>query len=675
MASPARVFVSYSHDSPRHEELVLDLANRLREDGVDAEIDRYEDAPSEGWALWMQRQIEGVDFVICVCTETYKRRMAGEEAPGAGLGVRWEGGGIRQAIYDAGATNEKFIPVLLPGATTTDIPLELRPTTYYRVTDEQEYLRLYRRLTSQPEIERPPLGRAQVLPPRTVSPARRFFVPFARNPYFVGRHDILSAIATPLGVRSGHALVGMGGIGKSQLALEYAFTVRFQRAPILWTSAVSSSVIESGFARFARDLGLVGAETRPERAVEAMEAWFVANQDWLLIFDNAEVAADMNRWLPPRDAVGQVLLTSRVPNLGAIAGVLDVPLSPLTPGETAEYLARRLGRRLSRELEAGAHRLHAEIGGLPLALAQAAAYLGEVNMPVNVYISELQQNRLSVLGRGRAGPDYSETVATTFRVSRAKLREQSLVAADVLTLTVGLAPEPIPVELLVGGRVELGPAVAAGLEGAEDDPMKVWNALSPLRELSLAAVDPDLETISVHRLVTDAVRGELTEAELKDWARRAVRALNESFPVANYLNWPLCDRFLPHARAGAGAAALYDFTWDDCGPLLNEAASYLRMRGDYDAAERLHLQGIEVAERYWGAGDRHLASNYNNISFVYGDQFQFKRAIEWIAKASVALGDTAKWDDSALFAANLADYCCTQARSRRRRMQSRVRGI
>lgn len=108
---PPKVFLSYSHDSPEHMDRVLALCDRLREGGVDAWIDQYETAPAEGWPLWCAHKIEEADFVLVVCTETYLRRFLGQEAPGTGLGARWEGYVAVQEIYDAGTRNEKYIPI------------------------------------------------------------------------------------------------------------------------------------------------------------------------------------------------------------------------------------------------------------------------------------------------------------------------------------------------------------------------------------------------------------------------------------------------------------------------------------------------------------------------------------------------------------------------------------
>ncbi len=160
-----RVFISYSHESPEHDEQVLKLADRLRREGVDAWIDRYEPHPPQGWPRWMQQQIEIADFVLLVCTETYCRRFEGREAPGRGLGVAWEGLLINQLIYEDGTINEKCIPVQF-AQDQKAIPAVLRPYTRYLL--ERDYETLYRRLTGQQDITPPPLGKKKELPEKPI---------------------------------------------------------------------------------------------------------------------------------------------------------------------------------------------------------------------------------------------------------------------------------------------------------------------------------------------------------------------------------------------------------------------------------------------------------------------------------------------------------------------------
>jgi hypothetical protein len=157
--------VSYSHDSPAHRERVLGLVNRLRADGVDCEIDQYEVSPPEGWPAWMHRQITTAKYVLVICTKTYRRRLMGDEVPGKGLGVRWEGEIITQELYRAAGRNERFIPVVFDDSDLPSIPVFLRPSTAYVLGEDGGYVALYRHLTNQPAVVRPPLGSRLTLPP------------------------------------------------------------------------------------------------------------------------------------------------------------------------------------------------------------------------------------------------------------------------------------------------------------------------------------------------------------------------------------------------------------------------------------------------------------------------------------------------------------------------------
>jgi hypothetical protein len=168
MGESHQVFISYSHDTPQHKQAVLDLANHLREDGVDAWLDQYEPAPAEGWPRWMEQQIEGAKFVLLVCTEKYHDRVKMRAKQGTGLGALWEGNLIYQSLYESGTINEKFIPLLPLGGKDTNIPGPLRGSQHYSPFSEPGYTELYRRLTGQPAVVIPKLGPQKKLPPHTM---------------------------------------------------------------------------------------------------------------------------------------------------------------------------------------------------------------------------------------------------------------------------------------------------------------------------------------------------------------------------------------------------------------------------------------------------------------------------------------------------------------------------
>lgn len=162
-----RVFISYSHDSEAHRAFVLQLANRLRVDGLTCEIDQYINGfPAEGWQRWMETQIEQANFVLLVCTENYLKRYRGQNAMG-GRGVNFEGLVISQTLYDAYYRNTKFIPVLPEGGSFDHVPLPLKQFSAFTLM--HEYEALYRVLTAQPEVVVPELGTKKILPPKNGS--------------------------------------------------------------------------------------------------------------------------------------------------------------------------------------------------------------------------------------------------------------------------------------------------------------------------------------------------------------------------------------------------------------------------------------------------------------------------------------------------------------------------
>ena len=171
MAEAPRVFLSYSHDSDEHADRVLALADALRDRGIDVTLARYvHPAPAEGWPRWMDRNLDEAQFVLMVCTETYRRRVMGREEPGKGLGVRWEGNLIYSRIYHDAPSGSRFIPILLPGSAPAHIPNPVQGHAYHRIATfdltDPGFEALYRHLTDQPATPRPDLGAVTILPPR-----------------------------------------------------------------------------------------------------------------------------------------------------------------------------------------------------------------------------------------------------------------------------------------------------------------------------------------------------------------------------------------------------------------------------------------------------------------------------------------------------------------------------
>jgi SEFIR domain len=157
--SPVRVFISYSHDSPEHCEQVLALAQQLRRDGIDAELDQFEELPAQGWPLWCARQILDAAYVLLICTEIYRKRFLGLEEFGSGRGVKWEAKIIQNILYYE-EINTGFLPVLFKDSDSRWIPETVREASWYlipaSVGDSPAYVKLRERLTGGNRF--PPLG-------------------------------------------------------------------------------------------------------------------------------------------------------------------------------------------------------------------------------------------------------------------------------------------------------------------------------------------------------------------------------------------------------------------------------------------------------------------------------------------------------------------------------------
>ena len=314
---PPTVFISYSHDSPEHADRVLALSDHLRADGIDCILDQYEDSPPEGFPRWMDRHIRDADYVLMICTPTYFRRVMGEEEPGKGHGVAWESTLIYQYIYNAGTSNTRFIPVLLEGANESDYTHPMARSEALPSHTKEGYEDLYRRLTGQPLTPKPALGTLRTLPPRERTqdfivqmpderpPEIIENVPYARNPYFTGRETVLQNLHEALSKDSataltqGHAIYGLGGIGKTQTAVEYTYRYRSEYRFIFWIRADTEVALQAGCVEIAKLLDLPEKDaTNPADTVQAVKHWLEHTGEWLLIFDNADTPETAQSLLP-----------------------------------------------------------------------------------------------------------------------------------------------------------------------------------------------------------------------------------------------------------------------------------------------------------------------------------------------------------------------------------------
>jgi tetratricopeptide (TPR) repeat protein/DNA-binding XRE family transcriptional regulator len=461
-------------------------------------------------------------------------------------------------------------------------------------------------------------------------------VPYRRNPFFTGREEILDHLHTVLRSRKtaaltpAYAISGLGGIGKTQIAIEYAYRYRDHYQAIFWIDASTREALSNHFMALAALLGLSQQHILDQEDIigRAVQHWLTSHTQWLLILDNIENLEMMASFLPS-EVTGDVLLTTRLQALGTVAQSIEV--EKMEPDEGSLFLLRRakvIGPDASldqaaEESRAKATEIFAALDGLPLALDQAGAYIEETNCGLSKYLNLFATRRKELLlRRGRSPVDHPDSVAATWSLSFQRVERENPAAADLLRLFTFLNPESIPEELITLGAAELGPT----LEGVASDPLEVDYLIELLLRYSLLRRNPEVSTLSIHRLVQVVLKDGMDRDLQLVWAERAIRAVNRSFPNVEPETWEKCQRFLPHVQVCAMSVEEYNLAFPEAARLLNEAASYLMTHGSYSQMERLLLRALAIRRQKMGTSHLETARTLNDLGALYQSEGKYQQA-------------------------------------------------
>ena len=490
-------------------------------------------------------------------------------------------------------------------------------------------------------------------------------VPFRRNPFFTGREPIFTQIRTLLhagtttALSQPPAISGLGGIGKTQTAVEYAYRYRDSYPFVLWVQANNRETLLLNFVALARLLNLPERDAREQQiVVHAVKQWFETHTGWLLIFDNADDLAMVSDYLP-EGTKGHILLTTRAQAMGGLAR--KVELDTMRPAEGAELLLRRAGiitedatlERASTADRAAAIDIVRVMDGLPLALDQAGAYIEETNESVSNYLSIYQQQRTELLNRrGELVPGHPDSVATTWSLAFEHVAGANPVAIELMRFCAYLSPDAIPEELIIEGAPHLGSV----LQPVAADRNKLNAALAELLKYSLIRRDTTTHTLTIHRLVQAVIKDEMDEEMQRHWAERAVRATSQVFPFDELPPWLRSQRYLPHALICEELIKQWNLTLDEAAALLNNAGFYLKNRGQYREAEPLLQDALTIGETMYGRDHPNTYALLNNLALLYSNQGKYEEALP-LHQRALAINEKAlgpEHPDTALTLDNLA---------------------
>jgi tetratricopeptide (TPR) repeat protein len=631
----ADIFVSYTSSD---KEWAHWIAQELEALGHTARVHEWEISAGGDIPEWMEESLEEADHCLLVVSKTYLTKPYSS----------WE---RRAAQWAAASKRPNFaLPVFIEVCDPPLLLAHLKRCALHGLSEEEarasltEFLRPAQKPSAPlrfPGNVGASTGRASVAPvafPGNVVAISN--VPIRVPTHFMGRDDALVAIEREFGLHEGRvaitALHGLRGVGKTTLAAAYADQRRVDYRATWWIRAQTEAGIRADLVALGIRLGWVGSDDKEEPAVEAvMERLRHEGEGTLLIFDNAVDAKALNPYLP-RGGGARVLVTSNAHAWRGVAAPIEIAVWSKDIG--ADYLIARTGRADER---AAAEMLSEALGGLPLALEQAAAYCEDLSVSHTEYRRRFEAATGEFLDdKDYAPAEYHDhlTVAGTFMLGIDQAAKRHPAAEPLIVHAALLAPEPIPLFLFAEARKKFGKQLAAALAGKGLD-----EAVAALRAFALVS----RETIMDERdasVTTDAIRlhrlvREVAAARRKGKAQASLRcalvaALAAVYPPDGYRNpavWPRCAPLTPHVVSACRTGIADDPAQVECADLLNRAGVYFHGRAAYSAARPLLERALAIREKVLGAEHPDTATNLNNLARLvrdHGDPAAARRLCE-----------------------------------------------
>ena len=648
-------FISYTSADRQWAEWI---AWHLEKAGYSTVIQAWDFHPSSNFVIEMQRALENTHRAIAVLSPRYLQSAYAQ--------AEWA------AAFAVDPTGEKglLIPVRIGQCELRElhkaivyIDLIQKDKDEARSFLLQQVEHVITKKRQKPESE-PDFPGAAGATPFTVSQPPRFpgalpvvwNVPFQRNPNFTGREEILTELREQFGASVKQIIHGMGGVGKSQIANEYCYRNAGDYDVVWWLRAENASSLATDYASLAGQK----AFNLPERGEQELEVIINAVRDelnhrnkWLLIFDNACDYESISNYLPQASS-GHILITTQIPDWKRIGATHTIKTWPRP--ESITFLKHRTGQ--DHEKDAGA--LADALGGLPLALEQAGAYIENGGISIAKYL-ELYNFRRAALRKDESAPhDHPESVDVTFTLSIEKAREKEPLAVTVLNLCSVVAPDMIPKKLLAACGEHLSQEDGGGLQ----DELILNRAIAALKKYSLLSVEP--EHVSIHRLVQPVAQERAGEEAISRYRTIMLKVLSEQFPYGynNPACWPECEQLLPHAEKIVeerepseetatllNSMAFYCYgralyakataflqqalhirekllhsDHPDVAESLNNLAELLRAQGKNAEAEPLYRRSLKIWEEQLGGEHPNVASSLNNLAGLLDDQGKYAEA-------------------------------------------------
>jgi len=438
---------------------------------------------------------------------------------------------------------------------------------------------------------------------------------------FKGRDEILDSLKKELSESKVTAITqsiqGLGGIGKTRLALEFGWWALENRKYrfVFFVSSEKPEILQASLAGLTGEKVLdLGGEKEVEQISSVMR-WLNSNRNWLMIIDNAdsEAAAEAVEELLPHLLSGRVIITSRYTRWSG--AVVPQTLGLLEPKKAKEFLLQRTkGRRIETDKdEQLAEQLSDKLGYLPLALEQAGAYIAHRKCSMSDYLQEWKDERERVLKwYNKREMQYDVSVAVTWQRTFEQLKPSAIA---VLRISSFLAPEMIPIDMFEKGEEIIKQALTLQCKEmkAKEGKFELKETLSDLAAYSM--ITREEKGFTVHRIVQEVLRSRIPEEYRKVWVEKALRIVNDYAPTESFdvRTWPVWDVLRPHAELIAETANKEKIT-EPTARLMNDLGLYLKYKAIYNKAERWYQRALKIDESSFGPNHPNVARDLNNLA-------------------------------------------------------------
>lgn len=440
-------------------------------------------------------------------------------------------------------------------------------------------------------------------------------IPYIRNINFTGREYILDKLKEMFDEKYNNALTqiisGLGGVGKTQIALEYVLKYGFKYDLIWWVNSENVAVITDAYSQFAIKKGLIDDNVSDINIIkEAVLNWMNNNNNWLFIFDNADDSNIIYDYLP-RDSKGHILITSRNTNWASIGKVKEI--EEFTEKEAEKFMIKRTGEMNKNRLID----LIKELGYLPLALEQAGAYIVNSSKSYEEYYELYKKYKIEILKK-YPPLGYNHTVATTWAISIDKISNES--SEQLLNIFSLLAPDNITRDIFERSKEFLPPPLCEKIENELEFDEAVYN----LKKYSI--IRENNKIYSIHRLVQDVIRISLDK---EFWGGITIDLAYNifDFDYKDIVTWQWYNKVIPHAISIAKYGEENKIKLEKIAYLYHQIATYYNMiLADYEQAEILFDEVIRIEKDVYGDENEHTIRSYNNLIGLYIDQGKYDDA-------------------------------------------------